>query len=102
MEQLKQLLALLSPAVVILVPGATTATLRIIYKFYPHDLDNLLKMAISAVLGGLLGLVLFWYGIDFENVSEAIKIGLLSGVFATTSYGAYVNTKKVDSASFHK
>lgn len=94
LNSIKPILEILNPTIVLLTPGITAGVLKLIYQFYPEDLNDFFKMAIATLVGGVCGLGLHWYGLSYETFSEAFKMGILSGLFATTSYAAHLNAKK--------
>ena len=67
---------------------------RAIYKVYPKDLDNLTKMAIVTLVGGFIGVGMFYIDYDFTTPVEAVKVGILSGAAATGIFASIQNVLK--------
>lgn len=88
MDIIEQLLAIANPVIVGIIPTVMPWIFRGIYLLHPNDLHNIVKMLLTAITGAIMGVGMFVYGVGFESLSEAVRIGFLSGAIATGAYGA--------------
>lgn len=84
------LLQYVNPSIAALASSLAPVVFRIIYHFYPKDLHNITKMSLITLLGGFIGVGMYYQGSAFSSSLEAVKIGLLSGLSAT---GAFASIK---------
>ncbi len=92
----------IDPTIAALTTSSAPFVFRAIYKIYPQDLDNLTKMAIVTLIGGFVGVGMFYTENQFQTSIEAVQIGLISGASATGLFASIQKLLKPLKSESHK